>query len=703
MKQVWKHKKENIASNFDVLSYQRYEKFQLDLNNFKEQFTDKKLMENLQFIFEYADTSELNGKTSLPVLINESIYKHFNASNPRVNKDILIANQISGFRDNVSANAVLQSADFDFDIYDPTITIFDRPFASPLASTSQINYHYYLKDTIQENGVNKFHLQYIPKRAHELTFIGDIWVDEAQWAVEKIKMRIVKDANINFISDLIVDQEFTFNEESKKWLISRDYMAMDISILNLKEEIGFFGHRTYVYSDYRFDRYWTKDQLDSLEDMGFEGPRTQKKYINTHRTEKLSESENGIYTMIDSVATTKEFKAFDKLTYVATSAYLPIGEYFELGPLWNFYSKNTIEGSRLFVGGSTAFRGWRNFRIDGHLAYGLKDEKLKYRLDYRRIVNPKNFHLLGVQIKNDVENLSQIRASKISSSSIFATLLSSSPVSNLSSSQQLTFYSFKDIGRKFKFNSQFSIIKYGELGDLKFDFLDDTGKTHIKTSELNLGLVYDYNPIYMRERSAHRKQIFAKNKYRVQLNGVFGISDLFDGDYDYQRFKLRVNGRQTVGILGRLVYQIEAERILGDVPYILLYAAPANETRINSLFSYSLLKNYEYLSDKYVSVFAEQHLEGWVFNHIPLLKKLDFREVVTFKGLYGTLDNKNKTQTIDGVLIDAPNKPGGYLEAAIGVENILRFFRVDYVFRLNRLTDESKYNQGWRLSFQFKI
>ena len=270
MKQVWKHKKENISENIPILSYDRHEKTQLDLNNFKESLSNGDKLGSFSFIFDYADTSSLNGKTSLPMLINESMYRVLHTSDPSFDQKITLASQVSGFRDNHSANALLQSADFEFDIYDRSITIFDKAFASPLSTVGFLNYHYYLQDTITlDNDRKQFHIQYIPKRAHELSFIGDIWVDEAHWAVEKIRLRVVKDANLNFVSDLEVIQEFTFNEELQKWLIRKDKLTADISVLNMKEEIGFFGHRTYIFDNYRFDKYWDKNTIDSLIDIGF--------------------------------------------------------------------------------------------------------------------------------------------------------------------------------------------------------------------------------------------------------------------------------------------------------------------------------------------------------------------------------------------------------------------------------------------------
>lgn len=704
MKQVWKHKKENISENIEVLSYDRHEKTQLDLNNFKESLSNGDKLGSFSFIFDYADTSSLNGKTSLPMLINESMYRVLHTSNPKFDQKITLASQVSGFRDNHSANALLQSADFEFDIYDRSITIFEKAFASPLSTVGFLNYHYYLQDTITvEGGRKQFHIQYIPKRAHELSFIGDIWVDEAHWAVEKIRLRVVKDANLNFVSDLEVVQEFTFNEELQKWLIRKDKLTADISVLNMKEEIGFFGHRTYIFDNYRFDKYWDDNTIDSLVEIGFKDDDFQLKFIQENRLETLTQQESNIYTMIDSLQKLPAFKLIDNLSYVAASGYIPFKNKFEIGPIWNFYSNNEIEGHRFYFGGSTAFRANKNRRLAAFLAYGTKDKTFKFGTEYKHLVNKKLYHALGASIKYDYENLTQIGSSKLNSGSIFSSILSSSEELSLSEVFSIEANSEKDLNRHFKIDTRMTYTRYGELGNLRFDFLDDvSGKRIIKTSDFTFGIIYDFAPTYLRERSVYRDQIFTKNKYRAQLYATMGFNKVFGSQYGYQRYRFQFNARNTLGALGRLFYEINTEKIVGDLPYILLYAPPVNNTQLSSAKRFSLLKDYEFMADTYISFFAEHHLEGLIFNHIPLIKKLNFREVVTFKGLYGSLTDENAKNTINNQPIVAPDETG-YFEAGIGVENILKIIRVDYVFRLNHRLEDTKDNQGFRFTMSLRI
>ena len=74
------------------------------------------------------------------------------------------------------------------------------------------------------------------------------------------------------------------------------------------------------------------------------------------------------------------------------------------------------------------------------------------------------------------------------------------------------------------------------------------------------------------------------------------------------------------------------------------------------------------------------------FNKIPLLRKLKWREVVSTRVIYGTLSSRNQEYSkFPDILRPIGAIP--YWEATAGIENILRFIRVDAVWRLTHLND----------------
>ena len=114
--------------------------------------------------------------------------------------------------------------------------------------------------------------------------------------------------------------------------------------------------------------------------------------------------------------------------------------------------------------------------------------------------------------------------------------------------------------------------------------------------------------------------------------------------------------------------------------------------------SFSLINNMEFLNDRYASLDVSWDLNGKIFNRIPLLKKLKWREAIGFKMLYGHLTDKNNPMKHpgDSELFLFPTRDGRptsfvmdpktpYMECSVGIHNIFKILHIDYVRRLNYL------------------
>ena len=96
----------------------------------------------------------------------------------------------------------------------------------------------------------------------------------------------------------------------------------------------------------------------------------------------------------------------------------------------------------------------------------------------------------------------------------------------------------------------------------------------------------------------------------------------------------------------------------------------------------------EFISDEYASWDVTYFMNGLILNRLPLIKKLKWREVFSFRGMWGNLTDKNNpySEGNEG-LYQFPegsytlgNTP--YMEVGVGIENIFKFLRLDYVWRL---------------------
>ena len=117
----------------------------------------------------------------------------------------------------------------------------------------------------------------------------------------------------------------------------------------------------------------------------------------------------------------------------------------------------------------------------------------------------------------------------------------------------------------------------------------------------------------------------------------------------------------------------------------------------------------EFANDAYGALHFNYFGNGILFNHIPGINKLRLREVVTFKGLVGTLSEKNNPFYNKSILefpIDAhamKMRKTPYMEIGVGLDNIFTFLRVDYVWRLTYRDTPGVDKSGVRISVHFSL
>lgn len=120
----------------------------------------------------------------------------------------------------------------------------------------------------------------------------------------------------------------------------------------------------------------------------------------------------------------------------------------------------------------------------------------------------------------------------------------------------------------------------------------------------------------------------------------------------------------------------------------------------------------EFMSDHYAAVDVQYYMNGFLFNKIPLLKKLKLREVFSFKSLWGGLrDENNPNYNTNNNLFLFPLDENGapisytlnkspYIEGSVGIANIFKLFRVDLVKRFSYLDNPGVSEWGIRARFK---
>jgi len=690
---IVKYKQKNTVQSFETSQYDVYTKIRLEANNVSERVAGRKFMKPFQFVLTYVDTSTINGKSYLPVMMSETNSVIYERKSPKSKKEMIKASRVSGI-DNTNVSQFLGSMSQEIDVYQNLTEIFEKNFVSPIADFSHIYYKYYLIDSSFINKKWCYHIMFKPKRKQELTYTGGLWVNDTSYALIQINLRIAADANINFINDLGVEQQFEWTND-QIWMKSKERLWADFNPFeNAKKIIGLYGHKTTFYNNYIFD---SLDYDDVFKEPTYviiheDAVQNSDAYWDTIRPESLSGTEEGIYEMVDSVKNVPRFQHIYDLLYGLGGGYFPWGKV-EVGPYFKFFSYNKVEGARFRFGGRTSTKLSKKFQIGAYLAYGTYDEQFKYGADFLYLFNKSPRRSLFVSFKYDLEQLGSSPDGR-STDNILSSFYSRGPIDKLTLVREYKAYYehewFNGLINKF-------VVQRREifpLGNTKFivypESIEDTVYLNsITTSEIGLDTRISFNEKYI---SGKYSRISIKSQYPlITIRYRYGFPNLFNTDFSYHKLNIGVNQWFNLGTIGWSRFNLDIGKIWGTLPYPLLKIHDANETWLFTESASNLMDYYEFVSDQYIDLFYTHHFDGLLFNRIPLIRKLKWREVIYFRGVYGTLTDANRNfSAYPDNLRPLGNEP--YIETGAAIENIFKVIRIDAIWRLTHLNDPE--NQG---------
>jgi hypothetical protein len=372
---IVKNKDQNDPSKLETYQYEVYNKLEFDLTNISEKFKNKKLLKPFSFIFDNIDSSETNSRPFLPFFISESMSDVYFKNSPKNKREIIKASKVSGL-ENATVTQFLGDMYQRVNVYDNFIDLFGKGFVSPTSDLGLLYYKYYLLDSTYIDSQWCYKLKFKPRRPQELTFTGEFWVQDTTWAIKKINMRIAGEANVNWVEDMAIVQEYT-RVDNKQWMLSKDVLIVDFAA---KEDgMGFIGRKTTSYRKFIVNEPINDNVFKGTENIvvNDEALARTDDFWTQSRHDSLSERETKIYHMVDTIKSLPAFKTYVDFVTLFFTGYKDIGK-IELGPYYTVYSFNKIEGNRFRIGGRTSDDFSTKVLMDGYLAYGLKDEKFKY-------------------------------------------------------------------------------------------------------------------------------------------------------------------------------------------------------------------------------------------------------------------------------------------------------------------------------------
>ncbi|MCH2225249.1 MAG: DUF5686 and carboxypeptidase regulatory-like domain-containing protein [Crocinitomicaceae bacterium] len=705
-KKVIANKPINNKEKLNSYEYEVYNKVQIDLNNIGEKFQERGVVKRLDLVMNYLDSAD-NGKNFLPMLLSENVSDFYFKNHPKKKKEVVKASRISGI-ENVQLNQFLGDMYLDVNVYDNTISLFNKSFISPVANYARNFYRFYLEDSSLIDNQWCYKLTFKPKREGDMTFIGEMWIHDTTYAVKQFKANIAPWTNINYVQDLYIEHSFDL-VAPEVWMLTEEKMITDLKITKKSDIYGFYGRRNstrrnfVINSPHESEFYKANSTVETLDGAN---SRSDEFWAEI-RHEPLTEKEVGIDQMVDSLKNLRFFKVMKNTIYLASTGYIPLKK-IELGSAYSLASINPVEGFRTSLALRTSNSFSRRLELGGRIAYGFKDARFKYGASVRYNITPKKRGMLTGFYNYDIEQIGQ-SSTAASVGSTFGTLLRTGPLDKLTFVEKAGINLEKDIKKDVILFGGIEWKEYTALGVANYlkpnleTGIHDTISS-IRTSEITFRYRWAKDEEFI-SGAFDRKSI--RSKYPIiAIQGIIGVKGLLGANYNYQKFDLFLEHQRNIGFLGRIKYNINAGCIFGSAAYPFLKVHEGNQSYWLYTNAFNKMNFFEFISDRYVTGLIENHWDGLFFDRIPGVRKLKLRLVTTARIAYGSIDQRHEAEMI----LPTFTKHFGsipYIEVAAGIENILKLARVDVFWRLTHLepgiktNDISNFGIRARYSFNF--
>ncbi len=671
----------NNKEKLNSYEYDLYSKIQFDLSNLDDNFGKNGVVKRLDLIMDYLDSTS-TGENYLPLILSENYSNFYFKNNPKIKKELIQGTKITGI-DNLQINQFLGDMYLDVNVYDNVIDVFNKSFISPTSPIARSYYKFFLEDSSFIDNDWCYKLRFLPKRSGDLTFTGEMWIHDTTYAIKLIKASIAPDANLNFIQDLYLEHRFD-QVEKEVWMLKEEKLIADIKITQKTKVYGIYARknstrRNYVINSKRDPEFYTTGNAIQVMDSAKIRPES---YWQSVRTEQLTQQQEGIVDMVDSLNNLPFFQTLKNLTYFSTTGYYPLGK-LEYGSAFTLLSFNQVEKFRMAFALRTSNNFSKRLELGGRIAYGFGDERFKYGLTTRFNITPKKRGMMTAYYTYDIEQIGQ-SPTAASMGSTFATVLSTAPFDKLTFVKKTGISLEKDIKKDVVIFSAFDWKEFTPLGLANYLKLNQTTGlndtiSNIRTAEVTARFRWTKDEEFLAgqfDRTSLRS-VFPI----LSIQAIFGIKGIAGSQYNYQKLEFQLEHNAQVGIFGRMRYGAIAGYIFGNTAYPLLKVHEGNQSLWLLTSAFNKLNFLEFISDRYVGAFIENHWEGLLFDRIPINKKLKWRLLTTGRVAYGAISTRHEQEMLIPTFVKRfGNVP--YVESSVGIENIFKALRVDLVWRM---------------------
>ena len=714
MKKVVEAKKRTDLDNRDYYQYNKYQKLTLALNDITPEKLEDPKMKKKPWLKDQVEKCEYNGKLILPISVDETVTQKIYRKHPHSEKNIVKGQNSTGVNDLFQTgdilNTVLKDVFTDVNIYDDQIRLLQYPFTSPIGKDAVAFYRFYIMDTLYVERDKCIHLHFLPNNQQDFGFRGDIYIlADSSYQVKRCELTIPKKSDVNFVENMKIVQEFTQLPDST-WVLSVDDMLAELKLASFIKEAAVI--RTTRLTDYAFDplpKQLFKGKAKDVKEA--DAMMRDEAFWNKYRQVSLTKSESKMDAFVNNLSQIKGFKYIIFGLKALIENFVETGNpsKVDIGPINTMLTSNPVDGLRTRISAQTTAKLNPHWFASGYFARGWKSEKNYYKADLTYSFNKKEY------LPREFPKRT------LTFSSTYDIMAPSDKFMKTDKDNVFTSFKWSKVNKMMFYNRQ--EIKYEREEDwgfkttLGFKAEENEGALGLNFTPLSQysqkytdgNVLLEPNSNKFRTSEFHAEFRFApgetyintkQRRLKINLDApVFilghtvGIKGFLGGDYRYNFTEASIYKRFWMKSWGKIDCYLKGGIQWNQVPYPLLIMPETNLSYIIQDETFELIDNMEFLNDRFASLYISWDFNGKIFNRIPLLKKLKWREYIGFRCLWGGLSDKNnpflEQNAQSDILMMFPEgchvmdskKP--YYELSVGIHNIFKLIHVEYVRRLN--------------------
>ena len=735
MKKVVASKKLDDLKQKDHYDYNVYQKLTLALNNITaDSLRESKLFKQYPFFREQVEYCPEIDKNILPLSVDETLTQIVYRKNPESEKHVIKGINSTGvnelFNTGDMLTTVLKDVFQNVNVYEDRVRLLQYPFDSPISDNGIGFYRYYIMDTTYVEQDKCFQLSFVPNHPQDFGFTGTLFImADSTYRLKQCVLNLPKKTDVNFVENMSIQQQFGALPTGEWVQLSDDMLC----------ELNFFGGRFMVRrathnSDYNFldtnERVFKKKGKE-IKDAN--AMMRNDEFWNRYRATELTKSESNMGGFVSKLANIKGFKYILFGLKALIENFVETGtkdhpSKVDIGPVNTILTSNYIDGTRLRASAQTTANLNPNWFFKGYAAYGFKDERLKYlgQVEYsfdKKGYLPREFPKHSVAVSYQYDNmLPSDKFINTDKDNMFTSLKWAKQTlynyerkftvnyehereNGLKTSLMLRHANYEPCGQLFyrtmegEAQLQQALASGAMTGE---DFIRTPYNTHdITIAEATFGVRFAPGEAFVNTKQ--RRLPINLDAPVFSVSHTFGLNGVLGSEYTYNFTEVGFYKRLWLGSWGNIDTYLKGGVQWNKVPFPLLIVPAANLSYIIQDGTFNLINNMEFLNDRYASLDVSWNMQGKLFNRIPLLKKLKWREFIGIKCLWGELTDKNNPfleenrndnmlmmfpghYRADGVYeyssnVMDPKRP--YVEACVGIHNIFKLLHVEYVRRLN--------------------